>query len=558
MVLIKKGSAALLACLMLASAFTFSVYAQAAQSIPLSFSSDIAVAGQAFSCRVGLLSSEVKSGKTTIRYNPEVLEYQSVAVQTNARLLGMSVEPTLVKEGELVLHFTCELKTETTKEQNFFDVIFIVSSNGGYLRLDLRAEDFVLQNGKTVTTNNVAETVATKSYPKEKTEIGYQRHDDFIFSDWGIVLPKPMTLDELTEEYGLHYTEAEPMSYSEEGESGAAYLLLKIDGRVVDSAAFTLIGDGNRDGIITAADARLTLRASAGIEYEPFGLCDVNFDGKITAADARSILRVSAGLDQYETWHKAFVKAQYSKYDVNQIHAFPTGENVAFTQKDVQGLFSDFNNFDDVDGFKMYGFYVLSNPSYLVNSYTNVSKNPFVFCVESKDELLGLYQFYETIVPAWLEYLNEDLLFIEEELAKDKELLLSQKDQPDPDLQEYVASTEQYIPQLKKEIEQLKQFNLSDILKEYDDDYFKTKVLLIVNGSLYDSDGEILLDAIKKDENTLQFCLTKPYSTGDSIYGFALYGLFAEVDKTALEGIEDFEYYLADATFNVPQADNLS
>ncbi|MBQ7961609.1 MAG: hypothetical protein IJ289_03335 [Clostridia bacterium] len=62
-------------------------------------------------------------------------------------------------------------------------------------------------------------------------------------------------------------------------------------------------GDVNGDGKITAADARLTLRASARIDTftdEQSKAGDVNFDKKITAADARLILRVSAKIDSFD------------------------------------------------------------------------------------------------------------------------------------------------------------------------------------------------------------------------------------------------------------------
>ena len=62
-------------------------------------------------------------------------------------------------------------------------------------------------------------------------------------------------------------------------------------------------GDVNGDSKITAADARLTLRASARIDTftdEQSKAGDVNFDKKITAADARLILRVSAKIDSFD------------------------------------------------------------------------------------------------------------------------------------------------------------------------------------------------------------------------------------------------------------------
>ena len=61
-----------------------------------------------------------------------------------------------------------------------------------------------------------------------------------------------------------------------------------------------MIGDVNKDGKITAADARLALRISATLvtptDYQKKA-ADMNGDGKITAADARKILRKSAQLE---------------------------------------------------------------------------------------------------------------------------------------------------------------------------------------------------------------------------------------------------------------------
>ena len=60
-------------------------------------------------------------------------------------------------------------------------------------------------------------------------------------------------------------------------------------------------GDIDRDGRVTAFDARLALRASVGIWtpfiYEQFYAADINDDYKITAEDARRILRAVVGLE---------------------------------------------------------------------------------------------------------------------------------------------------------------------------------------------------------------------------------------------------------------------
>lgn len=65
------------------------------------------------------------------------------------------------------------------------------------------------------------------------------------------------------------------------------------------------IGDIDRNGEITAADARLALRISAQLQiptdYESV-VADINSDKIITASDARIILRISAELDKLENY----------------------------------------------------------------------------------------------------------------------------------------------------------------------------------------------------------------------------------------------------------------
>ena len=60
-------------------------------------------------------------------------------------------------------------------------------------------------------------------------------------------------------------------------------------------------GDIDRDGRVTAFDARLALRASVGLWtpfiYEQFFAADLNDDMEITTEDARMILRAAVGLE---------------------------------------------------------------------------------------------------------------------------------------------------------------------------------------------------------------------------------------------------------------------
>ena len=61
-------------------------------------------------------------------------------------------------------------------------------------------------------------------------------------------------------------------------------------------------GDADRDGAVTANDARLALRYALGLDPlkaggRIFALCDVDGDNMLTAADARIILRIAVGLE---------------------------------------------------------------------------------------------------------------------------------------------------------------------------------------------------------------------------------------------------------------------
>ncbi len=58
-------------------------------------------------------------------------------------------------------------------------------------------------------------------------------------------------------------------------------------------------GDADRDGVISAGDARLILRAAVDLETlseEQMKRADLNGDGKCTADEARTVLRLSVGL----------------------------------------------------------------------------------------------------------------------------------------------------------------------------------------------------------------------------------------------------------------------
>lgn len=72
------------------------------------------------------------------------------------------------------------------------------------------------------------------------------------------------------------------------------------NGYEVDSLSVCIMYDVDCDGIVTASDARLTLRVAADIEQLNefmYNAANIDNESGITASDARLILRKSAGLD---------------------------------------------------------------------------------------------------------------------------------------------------------------------------------------------------------------------------------------------------------------------
>ena len=72
-----------------------------------------------------------------------------------------------------------------------------------------------------------------------------------------------------------------------------------------------IMGDTNKDGKVTAADARLALRAAANLEeLDIFSTiaADIGNDRVVTAVEAREILRVAARLSTFDNLHKHSVE----------------------------------------------------------------------------------------------------------------------------------------------------------------------------------------------------------------------------------------------------------
>ncbi len=79
-----------------------------------------------------------------------------------------------------------------------------------------------------------------------------------------------------------------------------------------------LVGDINCDGHVTAADARVALRMSAGLynvneNPDKYGAFDSNCSGTLEAADAREILRVAAQIGEFGLFKEEIANKVYSE-----------------------------------------------------------------------------------------------------------------------------------------------------------------------------------------------------------------------------------------------------
>lgn len=75
-----------------------------------------------------------------------------------------------------------------------------------------------------------------------------------------------------------------------------------VSGIVMDKITICIAGDINKNGTVTAADARLALRYAAKLDsYNDIEqlAADTDKDGKVTAGDSRKILRVAASTDSF-------------------------------------------------------------------------------------------------------------------------------------------------------------------------------------------------------------------------------------------------------------------
>ncbi len=130
-----------------------------------------------------------------------------------------------------------------------------------------------------------------------ETDVGY----DYVVSSWGTENFEHILHYSAfnTEQSGKHNLSAAAEVVYKNGETENLEVIIdSLSEEVVDINSI-MMGDVNLNGEITAADARLALRISAGLESADRivrAAADMNGDGSVSAADARLILRKSARL----------------------------------------------------------------------------------------------------------------------------------------------------------------------------------------------------------------------------------------------------------------------
>lgn len=123
-----------------------------------------------------------------------------------------------------------------------------------------------------------------------------------------IYLPHPVTKADLKSKIRSTIKEY-PVEYKVQNHTETEYaltndeLFVTFDGRQGEKVRICILGDADNNGIVTAADARKTLRYAAKIEMFPEFFnegCDLDNVKGASAGDARKILRIAAKIDSFE------------------------------------------------------------------------------------------------------------------------------------------------------------------------------------------------------------------------------------------------------------------
>lgn len=191
-------------------------------------------------------------------------------------------------------------------EPGYYSVEVTLTDTAGDI-LDRRTEMFRLG----ISSGEIASFTATP----ECFDIGDEIGIEMVFRNTGTVnitgtavIRVLNSTGDTTEEFRHNVTNLTPsgsVSFSDvwdtsEAVAGSSYTIIGYvlyDSRSTDPAMVTvqnmIVGDLNRDGEVTTADAGIALDLAARGEYDP--AADVDCDGQITALDAMMIVQAAAG-----------------------------------------------------------------------------------------------------------------------------------------------------------------------------------------------------------------------------------------------------------------------
>lgn len=184
------------------------------------------------------------------------------------------------------------------------DLVF-TGSDGVYYRTDGMKDNEITDTPKVAFPHQLNDTVYYKTIPDPQGTVYSSLGSS---GSKGTELHDIYNVSKLFPTTGFNLNPDRPMFTAIEVLGDTIYLTTyTLSGNVakkVDSVSIrkgaTLFGDVNFDGSVTAADARLILRASAQLELltsAQLQVADLNGDTKVTASDARKALRIAAKLE---------------------------------------------------------------------------------------------------------------------------------------------------------------------------------------------------------------------------------------------------------------------
>lgn len=242
-------------------------------------------------------------------------------------------------------------------------------------------------------------------YPVTALAVSDENDGDgfWIYENYAL-FPPEVNDEEITQKFG---SSVYVIHSSSQSKSVCTYDTLHIGSEYTYTCI--CVGDADFDGEITAADARITLRAGVGLEElsrETEIAADVDFSGDITASDARNILRAGVGLEAPEEWLKKSDRLTFllvivenkpsQPQPVDNVGAYIASQLELFPQNDETKCTIDISeyNIQDSEIFDFVQYYVFDDPSFFYVMPTfgcsynddSISEISFELCENAKEK----------------------------------------------------------------------------------------------------------------------------------------------------------------------------